>query len=167
MNDNPISAVAAGGRTALGGVAACWAGLEWGYAIATGQWPWELSGLEWMTGWMGAGFMAFFGAAMSPVGDWPGFLVLPFVLAMLYGAVGREWNRWIVAGVLAVVVGGLGYWVGVFECEEWGVSVAQAGVALAVVLFGTAQERGWLARLWWRLFPPQRGDEGGGGKSDE
>jgi hypothetical protein len=98
-------------------------------------------------------------AAMSrPLWLWPGFLVLPFVLAMLYGAVAREWNRWIVAGVLASLSGLPGFWVekNSWEYGEFSISMTLLSLAVAVLLFGIVQERGWFVRLWRMVFGVQK-----------
>lgn len=165
MKDGLITALTQGGRTTAGGVAACWAGLTWAYAIATGQWPWELSAVEWGGGWIGVMWMAMLVAMLRPLSLWPGFLVLPLVVAMLYGAVWREWNRWIVAGVLAALAG----LPVLFEMKnsadygELSATLTLMPLAVAATLFGIAQERGWFARLWRRAGPASRGGAAGGG----
>jgi hypothetical protein len=105
-------------------------------------------------------WMAFFSAMQWPLWWWPGFLVLPFVLAMLYGAVAREWSRWVVAGVLAALVGFLG---SQSEAGEMRTTLTLLSLAVAAALFGVAQERGGFVRLWRRAGPASRGGAAGGG----
>ncbi|MBR4190151.1 MAG: hypothetical protein IKQ55_09355 [Kiritimatiellae bacterium] len=165
MNDGLITAIMQGGRTTVGGVAACWAGLTWAYAIATGQWPWEFSLAAWGGGWIGVMWLAQLAAMARPLWLWPGFLVLPFVLAMLYGAVAREWNRWIVAGILASLAGLPGLFVvkGSYDYGEFPATLTLLSLAAASVLFGLAQERGWFVRAWRRAVARSRSGGGGAG----
>ena len=70
------------------------------------------------------------------------------------GALLKEWNFWIVAGLLAAVAGGLGFCgLGIIlGWRQWPVSVTLLSLAFAAVVFGTAQERGWFVRLWQLVF---------------
>lgn len=168
MKDDSVSAMAGGALAALWGTIACWTGLTWAYAITTRQWPWEFSWVEWLLGWMGA-------IAIPPLCTlgmskgwclwfWVSWLLLPFALWMFRGAMLKEWNRWIVAGVLALVAGGLGF-VGMEATDagelsqqlaQWPPPVTLLSLAAASVLFGLAQDRGWFALLWRRAFPSSR-----------
>ena len=104
--------MAVGAFEAVRGAFACWAGLTWAYAITMGKWPWEFSWMEWLIGWMLAVVWPALWTMMMEgwwwLWFWVSWLVLPFALWMVRGAILKEWNRWIVAGVLASVAGGLG-----------------------------------------------------------
>lgn len=160
MTENPVSAVASGARTLLRGLFACWAGLTWGYAIASGRWPWEMDRMEWLAGWLGAALMPI----LAPLG-WLGWLVLPFLVVMLFGAIFKEWNRWIVTGFLGSVTGAvLLVW-----SEDGLVSAVLLAGAVGVLLFGVGQEQGWFARGWKRVFGRngRRRQDGEGGEGAE
>lgn len=175
MKDDSLSAMADGALATIWSAAACWAGLTWAYAITTRQWPWEFSLAEWLLGWMGAvAIPALCTLGMSKcwcMWFWVSWLLLPFALWMFRGAMLKEWNRWIVAGVLALVAGGLGF-VGMEAIDageisrrwaQWPPSVTLLSLAAASVLFGTAQERGWFVRLLRRAGPRSRSGGGGAG----
>ena len=85
---------------------------------------------------------------------WVTWLLLPLALVMIRLALLKEWNLWIVAGVLASVAGGLGFCgFGIaLDWQEWPVAVTLLSLAVAAVVFGTAQERGWLVWLWRLVF---------------
>lgn len=171
MEKDSASAMAAGAFEAVRGVFACWAGLTWAYAISMGKWPWEFSRMEWLLGWMGAVvWPALWTMMMSGwwwLWFWVSWLVLPFALWMVRGAILKEWNRWIVAGVLALVAGGLGFGGAMAAASEWPPwrdalpPVVLLSLAAAAVLYGTARDRGWFVRLWRRAIPPPRPDGGG------
>ena len=166
MKDASISAIGQGIWVPIRGVFACWAGLTWGYGSAMGKWPWDFSWMEWLLGWMGAVvWPAFYTLGMSGwwwLWFWVSWLVLPFALWMVRGAVLMEWNRWIVAGVLASVTGGLGFGGAMAAASEWFPwrevipSVVFLSLTVAAVLFGTAQECGWFVRLWRLVFGEQK-----------
>ena len=162
MKDASISAIGQGIWVPIRGVFACWAGLTWAYAITTRQWPWQFSWVEWLIGWMGA-------VVLPPIATlgmsgwwwlwmWVTWLLLPLTLVMIRLALLKEWNLWIVAGVLASVAGGLGFCgFGIaLDWQEWPVAVTLLSLAVAAVLFGTAQERGWFVRLWRMVFGEQK-----------
>ena len=132
--------------------------MTWAYAITTRQWPWQFSWAEWLIGWIGA-------VVLPPIATlgmsgwwwlwmWVTWLLLPLALVMIRLALLKEWNLWIVAGVLASVAGGLGFCgFGIaLDWQEWPVAVTLLSLAVAAVVFGTAQERGWLVRLWRMVF---------------
>ena len=161
MKPNPLSALVEGLWMPIRGVVACWAGLTWAYAITTRQWPWQLSWMEWLLGWMGAMVLPALATLSAPpdwwwLWMWLAWLLLPFALVMLRGALLKEWNLWIVVGLLATVAGGLGFSVlGIVAgWEEWPAPATLLAAALSATLFGTAQDLGWFPRLWSLLFPP-------------
>lgn len=174
MQNDSVSAMADGALATVWSVASCWAGLTWAYAITTRQWPWDFSLAEWLLGWMGAvAIPALCTLGMPKVGwcmwYWVSWLLLPFVLWMFRGAMLKEWNRWIVAGVLALVAGGLGF-VGMeaidagdlsWRWAQWTPPVVMLSLAAAAVLFGTAQERGGGVRVGRRAVA-RSGAVGGG-----
>lgn len=101
---------------------------------------WELGAGGWLLGWLGAVFLP------QCISGW-GWLMPPFEIVMLYGAVWRGWNRCIVAGLLALAAG----IVALFEYGPWyGLRLI---LPLALVLFGTAVERGWFIRRRPRPAP--------------
>lgn len=162
MKGDSISAIWQGIWGLIRGVFACWAGLTWAYAITTRQWPWQFSLAEWLLGWMSAlGLPAFMTLGISGwwwLWMWMAWLLLPFALVMTRMALLKEWNLWIVAGVLATVAGGLGFCgLGIIlDWQQWPVAVTLLSLAVAAVLFGTAQERGWFVWLWRLVFGGNR-----------
>ena len=136
--------------------------MTWAYAITTRQWPWKFSLEEWLLGWMGAlGQPAWMTLGISGwwwLWMWMAWLLLPFSLVMLRGALLKEWNFWIVVGLLAAVAGGLGFCgLGIIlDWRQWPVSVTLLSLAVAAVLFGIVQERGWFVRLWRVVFGEQK-----------
>ena len=162
MKGDSVEAIGQGIWMPIRGVFACWAGLTWAYAIEMGKWPWEFSWMEWLLGWMGAVvWPAFWTMMMSGwwwLWFWVSWLVLPFTLWMVRGTILHEWNRWIVAGVLASVTGGLGFGGAMAAASELPPMqdavppVVLLSLAVAAVVFGTAQERGWFVRLWRLVF---------------
>ena len=165
MKGDSVAAIWQGIWVPLRGVFACWAGLTWAYAITTRQWPWKLSWAEWLLGWMSAlglpAFMTFGISGWWWLWMWMAWLLLPFALVMLRGALLKEWNLWIVAGLLAAVAGSLGFCgMGiVWDWGQWPMAVTLLSLAVAAVVFGTAQERGWFVRLWRLFFGANMGTE--------
>lgn len=110
MNRNLWGAVADGGKSVVGGILAMWGGMVWGNAISWGGTFWKLSLADWLLGWLMNLLPSVFVWEWMETGEREWWFLFPLSLwvvlpVMAYGALGRRWNRWMVAGALAFVSG--------------------------------------------------------------